>query len=152
MNERMAHFLTAPYMSIYYNAGSERSFGRRGGSKAKPVASASSFVYFLLFKVGVKVNALGQKEKFLPRAQLLINRYQVANLETARWSGRAICSADSWYETEAMCQWPIYENDNDYSNLWQYSENNVKECMNEKIIYVKCAFCYKAEKFSLLSY
>jgi len=22
MNERMAHFLTAPYMSIYYNAGS----------------------------------------------------------------------------------------------------------------------------------
>lgn len=46
-------------------------------------------VYFLLFKVGVKVNA-PRKEKFLPRAQLLISRYHLANLETARWSAPAI--------------------------------------------------------------
>lgn len=41
---------------------------------------ASSFVYFLLFKVGVKVNAAAEK---FPRARLLISRYQIANLETA---------------------------------------------------------------------
>lgn len=66
MNGRMAHFLTAPYMSIYYNAGSERrSFGGGSGcrrdDRRRNRSQASSFVYFLLFKVGVKVNAATEK-------------------------------------------------------------------------------------------
>lgn len=90
MNGRMAHFLTAPYMSIYYNAGSAAEILRPRRLRLPPSlredrrrnrSRASSFVYFLLFKVGVKVNAAA--EKFPARARLLISRYQIANLETA---------------------------------------------------------------------
>jgi len=83
MNERMAHFLTAPYMSIYYNAGSgdpsaavAAAAARTEGETGRAKQRLFSFVYFLLFKAEVKVNA-ARRKKFLPRAQLLISRYQI---------------------------------------------------------------------------
>lgn len=87
MNERMAHFLTAPYMSIYYNAGSgdpsaaaalRRLCERTEGETGPRARSASSFVYFLLFKVGVKVNDARRKiPTECARVQLLISRHQM---------------------------------------------------------------------------
>jgi len=69
MNERMAHFLTAPYMSIYYNAGSgdPSAAATRTEGETGRASSASSFVYFLLFKVGVKVNAAKRKNSYRAR-------------------------------------------------------------------------------------
>jgi len=65
MNGTMAHFLTTPYMSIYYNAGSEDPLASAAAAgedrRRNRSLCASSFVYFLLFNVGVKVNTAKRK-------------------------------------------------------------------------------------------
>lgn len=73
----------------------------RRGPKAKPVASASSFVYFLLFKSGVKVNAAKRK---MPTARAVINM-PLSNLEN-----RAISFADSEIEAVIMFNEQYYTN------------------------------------------
>lgn len=91
MNERMAHFLTAPYMSIYYNAGSAeippRTEGETGRERLFFRLHTSCFL-----KSGVKVNAAKRK---MPTARAVINK-PLSNLENRAISFAVVPKLKRW--------------------------------------------------------